>query len=329
MSLSGFPPSKEYLRQEYLGRINRVIDFIESNIDAPLSLETLAGVANFSPFHFHRIFSALVGETLNGFVRRLRLEKAAYMLVDHPKDTITEIALACGFSGSAAFARAFAERFGMSASEFRQRGRKRLPGARLGDSKIGKQKSKVGKADRKDGKAPVDSSYYIDERNINSKRRLAMSVEVKEMPELHVAYCRHMGSYQGVGEAFEKLMRWAGPRGLIQFPKTQMLGVYHDDPEITDPSKLRSSACITVPEGTQVDGEIGAMTVPGGKFAVARFEVTPEQFGEAWDEVMGKWMPESGYQPDDRPCYELYHNDPKTHPEGKFIVDLCVPVKPL
>ena len=50
---------------------------------------------------------------------------------------------------------------------------------------------------------------------------------------------------------------------------------------------------------------------------------------KAWDEVMGKWLPESGYQPDDRPCYELYHNDPKTHPEGKFLVDICVPVKPL
>jgi AraC family transcriptional regulator len=329
VSFSGFSPSKEFLRQEYLGRINRVIDFIENNIDASLSLETLAREANFSPFHFHRIFSALVGETLNGFVRRLRLEKAASMLIDHPKETITEIALACGFSSSAAFARAFAERFRISASEFRQRGRQRLSGAPLGQSKIGKRKSKVGKADRKEGKANSDSPHYIDGYNINFKGRLEMTVEVKEMSELHVAYCRHMGSYQGVGQAFEKLMRWAGPRGLIKFPKTQMLGVYHDDPEITDPSKLRSSACITVPEGTAVDGEIGAMIVPGGKFAVARFEVSPEQFGEAWDEVMGKWMPESGYQPDDRPCYELYLNDPATHPEGKFIVDLCVPVRPL
>ena len=92
-----------------------------------------------------------------------------------------------------------------------------------------------------------------------------MNVDVREMPELHVAYCRHTGSYRTVGEAFEKLMRWAGPRGLLQFPKTQMLGVYHDDPEITDESKLRSSACITVPRGTKVEGEIGSMTIPGGK----------------------------------------------------------------
>jgi len=324
-----FPPSKELLRQEYVGRINRVIDFIEENIATELRLETLAKVANFSRFHFHRIFSAMVGETLNGFVRRLRLEKAASMLNTHPKDTITDIALACGFSSSAAFARSFSEHFGVSASEFRRRGTKRMPGVREGESKNGKTEGKICKAESKAGKAFPGTSHYIDERNINSNRRFEMKVEVREAPDLHVAYCRHTGVYQGVGEAFEKLMRWAGPRGLCQSGKTRVLGVYHDDPEITDPSKLRSSACITVPEGTEVEGEIGTMTVPGGKFAVARFEIGKEQFTEAWDELSGRWMPESGYQPDDRPCYELYLNDPKEHPEGKFIVDLYMPVKPL
>ena len=156
-----------------------------------------------------------------------------------------------------------------------------------------------------------------------------MTVKVKEMPDFHVAYCRHVGSYGGVGAAFEKLMRWAGPRGLLKFPETRMLGVYHDDPEVTDPSKLRASACVTVPEGTEVDGEIGTMTVPGGRFAVASFQIRHDQFQEAWDELVGEWLPQSGYQPDDRPCYELYRNDPKTHPEGKFIVDICMPVRPL
>jgi AraC family transcriptional regulator len=285
VSPADLPTSKELLRQEYVGRINRVIDYIDENIDTELTLETLARVANFSRFHLHRIFSALVGETLNGFVRRLRLEAAASMLIAHPKETITRIALACGFSSSAGFAGSFSEHFGMSASAFRQRRRRHFPAGRLNNSKIGKTESKT-------GKASLPSPYYIDERNINFKGRFEMKVEVKEMPEMYVAYYRHVGSYSGVGEAFDKLMRWAGPRGLLQFPKTRMLGVYHDDPEITDPSRLRSSACVTVPEGTEVDGEIGAMTVPGGRFAVASFEITHEQFGEAWDELMGKWLPE-------------------------------------
>jgi len=71
------------------------------------------------------------------------------------------------------------------------------------------------------------------------------------------------------------------------------------------------------------------MSLPGGLFAVGHVEVNQDQFGEAWDKLMGEWLPESGYQPDDRPCYELYLNDPKQHPEGKFIIDICEPVKPM
>ena len=158
---------------------------------------------------------------------------------------------------------------------------------------------------------------------------IKMQVDVKEMPEMHVAYIRHIGPYNQIGGAFGKLMQWAGPRGLLRFPETKMLGVYHDDPGITEESKLQSSACITVPEGMPVDGEVGTMRIPGGLFAVGHVEINPDQFGEAWDKLMGEWLPESGYQPDDRPCYELYLNDPKQHPEGKFIVDICEPVRPM
>ncbi len=164
-------------------------------------------------------------------------------------------------------------------------------------------------------------------------REQQVTVEVKEMPELNVAYVRHIGPYKGDGALFEgmfgALMKWAGPRDLLRFPETRMLCVYHDNPEITDEDKLRMSACISVPAGAEVDGEIGKMTVPGGKFAVARFEIASDQFEASWGAVMGGWLPESGYQPDDRLCYELCHNNPSEHPEKKHIVDICVPVKPL
>ena len=78
-----------------------------------------------------------------------------------------------------------------------------------------------------------------------------------------------------------------------------------------------------------MEGEIGKAKIPAGKYAVAHFEITPDQYQDAWNAVYGGWLPESGYQPEDGPCYELYLNDPKEHPEGKHIVDICVPVKPL
>lgn len=160
-----------------------------------------------------------------------------------------------------------------------------------------------------------------------------VQVEVKDMPAWPVAYVRHIGSYQGDSALFEslfnKLMAWAAPRGLLRFPETQVLAVYYDDPEITAIEKLRVDACITIPPDAVVDGEIGKTVMPGGKYAVAHFELAAQEYQEAWDLVYGEWLPQSGYQPDDRPCYELYLNSPEEHPEHKHSVDICVPVKPL
>lgn len=319
-------------RDQYVQRVNFVIDHIETNIDQPLSLESLARVAGFSPFHFHRIFHAMVGETLNQFIQRIRIEKAGVQLINNPRKSITEIALDCGFSGSATFARAFKEAFDMSASEWRSGGYRRHRNLRKSDSNGCQTLSKI----------PIDYStfsFYIDSGTQNPVWRMKVKdgnpiqVEVKDMPDLHVAYVRHTGPYQGnselFGDLFGRLMTWAAPRGLLRFPETMVLAVYHDDPGITDEDKLRVSACITVPEDTLVEGEVGKMTVPGGKFAVARFELGPDEYGEAWDFVFGKWLPESGYQPDDRLCYELYHGGPDEHPEGKHVVDICIPVRPL
>jgi AraC family transcriptional regulator len=323
---------KKYLREEYVSRINRVIDHIERNITEDLSLEELARVACFSRFHFHRIFRAMVGETLKQFILRVRVEKAAAQLLDNPKKSITEIAFDCGFSGSATFARVFREAFHISAREWRSQGH-------LQDRKIRKTNSKGGQRLGKIRKDFDVFSYYIDDETQNQIWRIKMKdknqvqVEVKDMPDLHVAYVRHVGAYKGDSELFEglfqKLWKWAGPRGLLRFPETKVLTVYHDDPKITEEDKLRTDACITVPKDTPVEGEIGQMAIPGGKYAVARFELTNEEFEAAWDMVMGAWMPESGYQPDDRLCYELYHNNPDEHPEKKIVVDICVPVKPL
>ncbi len=160
-----------------------------------------------------------------------------------------------------------------------------------------------------------------------------VQIEVKAMPELEVAYVRNIGPYKGDGELFKglfnKLMMWAGPRGLLRFPATQVLIVYHDDPNVTDEEKLRLSASISVPKETDAEGEVGRMTVPGGQFAVARFEIGTDEFEQAWGMVCGDWLPDSGYQPDDRLCYELCHNNPEDHPDGKHIIDICVPVRPL
>jgi AraC family transcriptional regulator len=318
------------MSSEYTARINRVIDHIEANIDQPLSLEELARVASFSPFHFHRIFTAMVGETLHHYIQRLRLEKAATMLLANPKRAVIEVALDCGFSGSSTFARAFKDQFAMSATEWRNADRKECKDDRNHRQQVSNPAQEP----------DVSTKYLVGTTNkqewritMNKPSKLEARVEVKELAKMNVVYVRHIGPYQGDAALFEslwgKLMQWAGSRSLLRFPETQCLCVYHDNPEITAEDKLRTDICITVPEGTPVDGEIGTTTLAAGKYAMARFEINAEQYGDAWTAVYGGWLPESGYQPADGPCFELCHNDPKEHPEGKHIVDICIPVTPL
>lgn len=312
-------------REEYIGRINRVIDYIQNNLGSQMDLETLAQVAHFSKYHFHRIFTAMVGETINSFIKRLRIEKAATQLIAYPKMSITEIALNCGFAGSSQFSRSFNEYFQMSASEYRIGGHKK--------SKIGKTESNISKLESKDGKAMSQNPLYFDEANSKQIRGIEMKVEIKKLEDMTIAYVRHIGPYAGnselFGNMFNKLFKWAGPRDLLNFPDTKTMSIYYDDPNLTDDSKLRMDVCITVPEDTEVDGEIGKMVISGGKYAIGRFELNADEYADAWKKLMGEWLPDSGYVPDDKPCFEMYMNDPKQHPEGKHIVDICIPVKPM
>ena len=157
--------------------------------------------------------------------------------------------------------------------------------------------------------------------------QMKFKAEAKQIQEKLVACVRNVGPYTDIPKAMEKIFEWAGPKGLIQFPKTECIAVYHDDPKTVAESDLRSDACLTVPAGTEAGGNVNIMTIPGGLFAVARIEIDPSEFGDAWDKLLGEWIPENGYESDiDRMAYELYLNDHTQHPEGKFILDVCEPV---
>ena len=300
----------ELKQQEYEGRINRVMDYIRENLDGDLRLDTLARVARFSPYHFHRVFKSMVGETLNDYIRRMRAQRAASQLIHNPTRTITQIAVGCGYSSPSTFAREFRQRFGVSASQFRDGGHDSLVRFRRQLEERGAEFNN-----------PPPQSV--------ARTEMVFRAEALDLPVLHVAYVRHVGRYNEIGKAFQRLMRWAGPRRRLWTPQTKILGVYHDSPDVTPVDQLRSDACVTVPEGTKTRRNIGTMTIPGGLFAVAHVEIDDTQYGEAWDRLIGEWMPQSGYQPDERMCYELYLNDPRKHPEGKHIVDVCEPIRPM
>ena len=94
-------------RKEYVARINKVIDYIEDNLAKDLSLKEISEVACFTPYHFHRIFRSMVGETLNQFITRLKMEKAAILLLTDKDRAISQLMYDCGFEDCSSFARAF------------------------------------------------------------------------------------------------------------------------------------------------------------------------------------------------------------------------------
>lgn len=163
--------------------------------------------------------------------------------------------------------------------------------------------------------------------------KITTDVKVVDREDVKVAYVRNTGAYAGdeslFHSLFDKICKWAGPRQLLSDPKTQWLTIYHDNPEITDENLQRISVCMTVPDNIDGDGEIGTMTVAGGKYAVGKFELASDEFGEAWTYLCGEWLPQSGYQCEDQPAFELYLNNPEEHPEKKHIVEIYIPIKPL
>jgi AraC family transcriptional regulator len=306
-------------QNEYIARINKAFDYIESNLGNQFTLQELADIANFSKFHFNRIFYGVVGETPFQFITRVRIERAASLLLSPANESITDIAFKCGFTDISVFSRNFKNFFGVSASQYR---------------KAKTKNSNLSQIDSKNKQLPDKPSTYFcfESKTIKWKANMELnkSVEIKDLPKMTVAYIRHIGPYQGNDKLFEKLWNklfsWAGPRNLIGGPDFKSLIIYHDDPNVTVEDKLRLSVCITVPPSTKVDGEVGKMELESAKYVIARFVVDATQFGEAWQWLYGQWFPSSGYQPDDKPCFEMYPEEPK---DGKFTVDICVPVKPL
>jgi AraC family transcriptional regulator len=305
-------------RAEYAARMHRVIEAIDRNIDQTLDLDRLAAVAHFSPFHFHRLFTAWTGETLGDYVRRRRIELAAVHLIAQPRVPVLQIALGVGFGSGEAFARAFKQRYGCSASAWRA-----LQAAqRTKKSNPGQVNSKHSKA------APASLAEHDGSRRLNQEN--SMEVTIIDRPPATIAYFRHLGPYGETVARFwqETYVPWAIMNKLG--PDHARYGISHDDPGVTAPAQCRYDACAEVSPDFVATGGALKTTIPGGKYAVLRFQGTVAEIGEAWTGLLRDWLPASGYQMDSRPCFEYYPRgatyDANT---GVFSCEICVPVVPL
>jgi AraC family transcriptional regulator len=300
--------SNEASLKEYRVRIQKVIEYINAHLADELPLEVLAGAACFSAFHFHRIFSLLVGETPAEFVNRLRLERAANILLFAPSITITEVAFECGFSSSATFSRSFKKYFKTSATHWRH------------DSKIRKATAS--------GRPYIDSVTSIQHAPID--RHKSVNITIRRRPPFHIAYAASLHGYghEQIGATWRTICGWAGANGFFG-RETKMIGISFDNPDITPKDKCRYYACLTVPEEIATPPGIGVMDLPGGLYAVKHFEGMEEGITGAYTDLYNLWLPDSGYLPANSPCYELYTSTPDQNASGHFVMDICLPITPI
>lgn len=224
-------------------RILPVLTHIQTNLDQDLSLETLADGANLSPFHFHRLFQEVIGETVKQYTQRLRLERAAYELKLR-QETILDVALSNGYQNHETFSRAFKRHFGMTPKSYRRH-------FRLAEEPLSGPQGHL--------------------LNHDTAEFRISSVRVQALRPISVAFIRNLGPYETVDTTlFDQLQKWAADRDWLT-DDSLLLAIGHDDPTVTPAEKLRYDACLEVPEPFPPDGRIGHQETPTGLFAAVTY----------------------------------------------------------
>jgi AraC family transcriptional regulator len=291
---------------EYARRINRVIDYLRENLDRQVKLEELAKVACFSEFHFHRIFRAVSGETLNVFTNRLRLEKAARLL-RYSGQSLTGIALDCGFSSSATFSRAFRSGYDTSPSQFRKSGE-------IKKSKICKE-------------LYAGQGYLLPMSA--EEKRAAFPVRLIDVPERQVAYIRVANAFEmhRVLAALKTLIEWAKSQGI--FSQGTLFGMSADDPHVTPKHLYRYEVCLASPAPFECMEGISKLKMPAMRYAATRVSGDIRTVSTATDYLFRDWLVNSDYEPEHAPGLEVFLEKENAMDWSHFELELCIPVRKL
>lgn len=273
----------------YEARLMRVVQHIYDNPTGDLSLDALADIAAMSRFHWHRVFTAMTGETCAQAVRRVRLHKAACDLVRRDV-SVASVANSVGYPNLASFSRAFAEAYGTSPSAFRDRGVLSAPLLQA-----------------KRGDYPMHP------------------IEIMDQPARRIAAIPHQGRYTEVGKAFETLTALISTRNLWPHMRG-MIGVYLDDPENTAEVELRSFAGAALSAEAPIDDPLEEMHLPAGRYAVMHYKGPYSGLEAAYKHLYGVWLPQSGEETGDHPPIEVYLNAPQDTAPDDLLTDVCVPL---
>ena len=304
MLIESVPSQKTQANSEYAERINRVIDYLRGNLDRQVKLKELAKVACLSEFHFHRIFGAVSGETVNNFTNRLRLEKAARLL-RYSDQTVTDIALECGFSSSATFSRAFRSGYGTSPSQFRKSGE-------IKNSKICKE------------------LFPEDEYGLPmsaEEKRAAFPVRLIDIPERQVAYIRVTNAFEmdRVLAAVTTMTEWAKSQDI--FSQGILFGMTVDDPHVTPKHLYRYEVCLASSLPFKCREGMSKLKMPAMRYAVIKVSGDIHKVATAWDYLYRDWLINSAYEPEHAPALEVFLDKESATDWSHFELELCLPIR--
>ncbi|WP_420404551.1 AraC family transcriptional regulator [Nisaea sp.] len=300
---------RKQTKASYAERIGRVLKQVAENVDAPLPLAVLAETAALSPFHFHRVYRGIVGETVQETRRRVRMMRAGHALRSGDK-SVTVIAFEAGYESPEGFARAFRQGFGQSPSAYR-------------------------KANAATPFRPTNIKvHYRPEtgkiRLIADRKEHGMQVEIRTIEAQPMVALRHLGPYHKVGRAFTALKGWLSEQGLEE-AVTGSYGLSYDDPESVPAAELRYDACATLLAGAELpqnlpDG-MRLEALPAGRYACALLEGSYTGMQDTFQRLFGLWLPESGEELDERACMDWYLDDPMEVAEADLRTLVCIPLK--
>lgn len=288
----------------YTRRIDRVIDHLRANLHRAVRLGELAEVACLSEFHFHRIFRAISGETINHFTNRLRLEKATRLL-RYSDQGLTAIALDCGFSSPSTFSRAFQASYGLSPSGYRK-------GGETKNSKICKE-----------GATGIRYVLPMSEE----ERRAAFPVHVMDFPERDVTYIRvtQASKMERVLAGFKAMVDWA--KSQPGYAQGVLFGMSADDPHVTPPHLYRYEVCFVAAGPFALAEGMSRLTMPAMRYAVIHVSGDLYRLATAWDYLYRSWLIRSDYEPQHAPALEIFRDKAQATDWSHFELDICVPIR--
>jgi transcriptional regulator, araC-type len=281
---------KNITYNDYVQRINKVVAYINNHLDEALELKTLANEAALSDFHFHRIFKALKGEAIGGYITRLRLEATARLL-RYTALTIEEIAFNIGYETPASLSKAFKKQYGISPTEYR-----------------------------------TNKDTYIMKKEIINPDLALKAPKIVTLEPKNLIYVALTGAYGSLdyGKAYEQL--WAVIKAQKLFTKgIESICISYDDPKITEGSLQRSDVCLAIHKPASPQDEVGCKTLAGGKYAVFFYQGCYENLSQVYDTAV-RWVIDHEYTLREEPFFEKYLNDARRTPKEKLKTEIYIPI---